>query len=267
MRVNQFSIYGEGEYVQMYCDNIYGGARLREICILSDNNPLRMRFMATVGGRFCVRRIEIGSSITISIDDVTNPSTPISVGDHVFRQCASIWTSTTAPENVNVELTGRVFDIRDFHDHVIITLKCPRVNEWNSIMFNKLQLIVRASIVDEEVQEGEETCVRTDREEDGCLGITLLTGHDSIEGYITPCIRDPEDIVDNGTYHVISHDSDTELAIKNVCGVTLLSIEGLPEGLVRYWTKTIRSKATVTLLKESCDENHEMKEWAIILSP
>lgn len=265
MRVDQFSIYGEGEYVQMYCDNIYGGARLREICILSDNNPLRMRFMATIGGRFCVRRIEIGSTMTISIDDVTDPSTAISVGDHVFRQCTSTWTSTTAPENVNVELTGRVFDIRDFHDYVVITLKCPRVNEWDNIMFDKLQLIVRASIVDEEVQEGEETCVRTDREEDGCLGITLLTGHDSIEGYITPCVHSVD--IDNGIYHVVSCDNDTELAIKNVRGVTLLSIEGLPEGLVRYWTNTIRSKATVTLLKESCDENHETKEWSIILSP
>ena len=266
MHQEQLSIYGAGEYVQMYCDNIYGGARLREICILSDNNPLRMRFMATIGGRFCVRRIELGSIISISIDDVTDPSTAISVGDHVFRQCTSIWTSTTAPENVNVEMAGRVFDIRDFHDHVIITLKCPRKDEWNDIMFNKLQLILRASIVDEEVQEGEETCVRTDCEEDGCLGITLLTGHDSIEGYITPYIRDPED-VDNGSYHVSSRSSDSELAIKNDHGTTMFSIEGLPEGLVRYWTNTIRAKATVTLLKDSCDENHETKEWSIVLSP
>lgn len=249
----------------MYCDNIYGGARLREICILGDNNPLRMRFMATIGGRFCVRRIEIGSRITVSIDDVTDPSTAISVGDHVFRQCESIWTSTTAPENVNVELTGRVFDIRDFHDHVIITLKCQRINEWDSIMFDKLQLILRASIVDEEVQEGEETCVRTDCEEDGCLGITLLTGHDGIEGYINPDIRTVD--IDNGSYRVASQNNDSELAIKNEHGGTLFSIEGLPEGLVRYWTNTVRSKATVTLLKESCDENHETKEWSIVLSP
>ena len=197
----------------------------KALAIMTDNDILQTKYIA---GGFKIdlnKQPSIGDSIHIIIDDVgkhagvtmsdaqMDETTTITINGVSDSKSNGFWTSTIEPENMTVELLGKVVEVNGN----IITAKCESETIWDKYVFNRLPM---RSIMMRMVTIGRDNT--TNRV---LFGTDSFTFGGSADAKWMQC-----DVTGDGSSLTIGEHG---------------SIKDLPESFVSHWVDTIRAKAWI----------------------
>ena len=122
------------------------------ISIMINNDVAQTKYFAWINWIDLGKELSVGDDVHIIIDNVTKNMGIISNDVELYSETSTItinghsnysggtWTSTIIPENVTVELTGKVVNVDK--DIGLVTVKCESDESWSDSVMDRMPLFV-----------------------------------------------------------------------------------------------------------------------------